>query len=81
MQQWDEELASLARLNVMQCEMRHDECHNTEKYLWTGQNLGLSHAKSSLDNRERITVLIAKWYLEHHNTPVEAIYEYPEVDL
>lgn len=26
---WSDELAYLAELNVMQCSMTHDECHNT----------------------------------------------------
>ncbi|KAH8387088.1 hypothetical protein KR093_004606, partial [Drosophila rubida] len=36
---WDDELASLAELNVKQCQMKHDDCHSTSEYPNSGQNL------------------------------------------
>lgn len=37
--EWDEELARLAELNVKNCQMEHDSCHNTEEFVQSGQNL------------------------------------------
>lgn len=28
-QEWDDDLAYLAKLNVLQCKMAHDKCRNT----------------------------------------------------
>ncbi|EDW07790.2 uncharacterized protein Dmoj_GI14664 [Drosophila mojavensis] len=36
---WDAELTRLTELNVKQCYMEHDACHNTEKFRYSGQNL------------------------------------------
>ncbi|XP_070497992.1 antigen 5 like allergen Cul n 1-like [Chironomus tepperi] len=36
---WDPKLAYFAELNVMQCEMRHDGCRNTENFPFAGQNI------------------------------------------
>lgn len=40
--QWDDELATLASLNVMQCKMKHDSCRSTPKFKYAGQNLASS---------------------------------------
>ncbi|KAH8395610.1 hypothetical protein KR222_003311, partial [Zaprionus bogoriensis] len=36
---WNSELAKLAELNVKQCVMEHDACHNTAEFKYSGQNL------------------------------------------
>ncbi|XP_037932232.1 antigen 5 like allergen Cul n 1-like [Teleopsis dalmanni] len=38
--QWSNELAYLAGLNVRQCAMKHDQCHNTYAFPTASQNLG-----------------------------------------
>lgn len=65
MQQWDDELASLAELNVMQCKMKHDICHNTNLYRYSGQNLGLSLSNVAMDYDVFIASHIMKWFGEH----------------
>lgn len=39
---WSQELADLALLNVKQCQMKHDACHNTAEFKFSGQNLAIS---------------------------------------
>lgn len=36
---WDETLAYLAELNTRQCNMEHDKCRATDRYIYSGQNL------------------------------------------
>lgn len=46
--EWNKDLEKLAILNAKTCLMGHDECHNTEKFRLSGQNLfamGFSHAR------------------------------------
>lgn len=41
---WDDELAQLAQLNANRCTQKHDQCHNTANFRYSGQNL--NHIKT-----------------------------------
>ncbi|XP_055605776.1 antigen 5 like allergen Cul n 1-like [Uranotaenia lowii] len=36
---WDDDLEDTAQMNAYQCVKAHDPCHNTDKYLNSGQNI------------------------------------------
>lgn len=61
---WDNELAYLAELNVKQCEMKHDECRNTDKFKYAGQNLAYIGGGTQ-PNAERIKTLVKAWFDEY----------------
>nr|XP_014100750.1 antigen 5 like allergen Cul n 1 [Bactrocera oleae] len=75
--QWDNELATLAALNVRQCQLRHDACHNTDAFQFSGQNL----AWITFLNTANVTSLslqsINMWYSEINNTNMAYINSYP----
>lgn len=37
---WNTELADLAAMHVKRCSINHDQCHNTEDFVFSGQNIG-----------------------------------------
>ncbi|ALC49876.1 CG42780, partial [Drosophila busckii] len=43
---WDDTLAQLARYNVLQCRLAHDQCRNTNTYRYSGQNLSVLYTRS-----------------------------------
>lgn len=67
--QWDDELAYLAELNVRQCAMKHDSCHNTDAFKYSGQNLAWQGYSNQLP--AMTTVLekaVDQWYKEVTNS-------------
>lgn len=67
---WDSELEYLAGLNILGCELKHDQCHNTWGYRWSGQNLAIYHKTSPILPSEYIEIvvdLITEWFNEHEN--------------
>uniref|UniRef100_A0A1I8NBD2 Venom allergen-1 n=1 Tax=Musca domestica TaxID=7370 RepID=A0A1I8NBD2_MUSDO len=74
--EWDDELAKLAELNVKQCEMEHDDCHNTQSFPVSGQNLawmtyfGTPHIPSLIDGS------IQMWYDELKDSSMKYIRSY-----
>lgn len=63
---WDYELASLAELNVKQCELKHDSCRNTNKFQYAGQNLDFRSKTGSYENVQSfLENSIKDWYDEH----------------
>ncbi|XP_030386692.1 venom allergen 3-like [Scaptodrosophila lebanonensis] len=79
---WDEELARLADLNVRQCTMEHDDCHNTPRFRASGQNLayiaypGRRRARS---DAQLSAQCIAMWWNEHRGATIAQINRYPEI--
>lgn len=68
LQTWNDELAQLAELNVKQCQMSHDACHNTPEYLWSGQNLGLQATTGDFEPLRNVTDgVVNGWYSEVRN--------------
>jgi len=75
---WDSELAQLAALNVKQCAMKHDACHNTDKYRYSGQNLAWSaYSGSTKTDATLITQAINNWWSEHTRCSKAYINKYP----
>lgn len=62
--EWDNELAELAALNVKQCDMNHDKCHNTDAFKLSGQNLALISFYGKADHAALLTETIEMWYAE-----------------
>lgn len=63
--QWDDELAMLASLNVMQCRMNHDQCRSTAKFKYAGQNLASrGNYPNYADLNTAITKTIDDWFDE-----------------
>lgn len=73
-QQWDNELAYLARLNAMRCKFSHDQCHNTAHYHWSGQNIAWNVGLGS-DN-ESIRNAITGWWQEYRQAKRQDIERY-----
>ncbi|XP_068141438.1 venom allergen-1-like [Drosophila tropicalis] len=77
---WNAELAKLALLNVKQCEMQHDACHNTDTFRASGQNLaiyGYSGARSSKTTAQLVTASIQMWWNEYKDANMSLIKKYP----
>ncbi|XP_058465386.1 antigen 5 like allergen Cul n 1-like [Malaya genurostris] len=63
---WNDELALLAEYNAKSCDFAHDECHNTIKYRYTGQSIGMKwfHGLNYTTTRV-VRDILRNWYLEH----------------
>lgn len=75
--QWDDELASIAALNVMQCKIAHDKCRNTDTFLYSGQNLALSSYSGTPNYNNLFNVGLTMWYKEVNDTKMDYIDSYP----
>uniref|UniRef100_A0A336MC68 CSON012961 protein n=1 Tax=Culicoides sonorensis TaxID=179676 RepID=A0A336MC68_CULSO len=64
--EWDDELANLAKINAMRCTFGHDQCRNTAKFRYAGQNIGWSKGYSS--DQSAIEVSLDGWWNEYKNT-------------
>lgn len=63
---WDDELANLAVLNVKKCEYKKDECLNTERCTYAGQNIGLSTGATVLKTiKDEVVGIMHSWFNEH----------------
>ncbi|XP_017850489.2 antigen 5 like allergen Cul n 1-like [Drosophila busckii] len=77
---WNAELASLARLNVLQCQAKEDACHNTVNFRNSGQNLfhfTYEGPWTERTNEMLITRAINTWWFEHENANMAVINSYP----
>lgn len=75
--QWDKELSYLAALNVRQCTMRHDRCHNTNAFRHSGQNLFWRTYTGRLNTKVMIQRAMDRWFAEVGNSRMDYIYSYP----
>ncbi|XP_053948657.1 antigen 5 like allergen Cul n 1-like [Anastrepha ludens] len=75
--QWDDELAALAALNVKQCQMKHDACHNTDAFKYSGQNLAWITFYGTPDVAKLAQHSIDMWYNEIKDTKLAYINAYP----
>ncbi|XP_055608802.1 antigen 5 like allergen Cul n 1-like [Uranotaenia lowii] len=65
---WDDDLAETAQMNANRCVRGHDICHNTEKYLNSGQNLArIATEADSIDIKEWIPKFVTMWWDERHD--------------
>jgi len=62
---WDDELAYLAQLNAMSCEIEHDKCRNTRAFPFAGQNLALGYLLDDHTIDWAIRNFTSEWYIEH----------------
>ncbi|KAM7350298.1 antigen 5 like allergen Cul n 1-like [Cochliomyia hominivorax] len=76
--EWDDELAKLAELNVLQCKMKHDKCHNTNDFKYSGQNLGVSGYNGDVNDSASIKKFIQLWYDEKKDVKQSIINKYPK---
>ncbi|XP_314254.6 antigen 5 like allergen Cul n 1 [Anopheles gambiae] len=77
---WDDELAKLAKLNANRCVQKHDDCHNTAKHRYSGQNLNhIMTTAPSIDNIPQVIKdLISSWWDERfdvNSRMVKAMYD------
>ncbi|XP_017474136.1 PREDICTED: venom allergen 5-like [Rhagoletis zephyria] len=75
--QWDDELASLAALNVKQCQMKHDACHNTNAFKYSGQNLAWISFYGTPNVANLLQKSIDLWYNEVNDVKMAYINKYP----
>jgi hypothetical protein len=62
---WDDELAYLAELNAMSCEIEHDKCRNTRSFAFAGQNLALGWLLDDHTIDWAIRNFTSEWYIEY----------------
>lgn len=75
--QWSSELAQLAELNVKQCVMKHDECHNTKDFKHSGQNLAYTRwINMQMSVPKVINRQIKAWFNEYKICPPAFVYKY-----
>ncbi|XP_018802408.1 PREDICTED: venom allergen 3-like [Bactrocera latifrons] len=75
--QWDDELAKLAAFNVKQCQMKHDACHNTKAFEYSGQNLAWITFYNTPNTMQLSLQSVDMWYNEIKDTKMEYINKYP----
>lgn len=61
----------------MQCNMKHDKCHNTMKYKYSGQNLAQHWMTDDSQIDNRIEEIIGLWYSEYNVTKLNYIEKFP----
>jgi len=78
--QWSEELEHLATLNVKQCAMIYDPCHNTLEFRNSGQNLALQNISTAVEvtDEELLKDNIDRWWEQHNNITRERVDKYPK---
>ncbi|XP_002010473.4 antigen 5 like allergen Cul n 1 [Drosophila mojavensis] len=76
---WDAELARLAELNVKQCYMEHDACHNTEKFRYSGQNLFIEGywGMAAPDISTILRYAVEEWAKEGKDVKAAHLAKYP----
>lgn len=79
---WDDELAQLAQLNAYRCVQKHDDCHNTASFRYSGQNLNHIMTINAGDDIENVPQvikdLISSWWDEKkdvNSRMVDAMYD------
>lgn len=75
--QWDDELASVATFNVLQCKMQHDKCRNTNTFLYAGQNLAWRSYTGTPDYEYLFHKAMDMWYDEVKDTKQDHIDSFP----
>lgn len=75
--EWDDELANLAALNVMQCKMAHDKCRNTDAFKYSGQNLAWFGFTGPVDHAAKLKQSVENWFSEVKDTKQSYIDSYP----
>ncbi|XP_017017967.1 venom allergen-1-like [Drosophila kikkawai] len=77
---WNNELATLAALNVKQCEMKHDACHNTKTFKASGQNLALFGSSGDISTTAMAKLIrdsVNAWWNEKKDASQAIMAKYP----
>jgi len=65
---WDNELEYLATLHVKRCQFAHDQCRNTERYSFSGQNIGIFWIDREFKSHsKRMKWFILNWFREYRD--------------
>uniref|UniRef100_A0A1A9X011 Venom allergen-1 n=1 Tax=Glossina brevipalpis TaxID=37001 RepID=A0A1A9X011_9MUSC len=65
---WENELAYLAVLHAKRCKFVHDQCHNTQRFRYSGQNIAYYWIRREIKSHSgRMKNFIANWFGEHVN--------------
>lgn len=65
-QQWDDELADMAAANARTCKKGIDQCHKTQKCVYSGQNVCWeSHSSPNFDREAALDATLKTWFDEH----------------
>ncbi|XP_033169760.1 antigen 5 like allergen Cul n 1 [Drosophila mauritiana] len=83
--EWNKDLEKMALLNAKTCLMRHDECHNTEKFRLSGQNLfamgfwhtGIRKTKMNMTLSMLFEMAVQKWAGEEKDITAEDLKKTP----
>lgn len=79
---WDNELEYLATLHVKRCKFAHDQCHNMQRFPFSGQNIGYfwiqSDLKSFTKHMKRFIINWFKEYLDANQTFIDRFRSHPE---
>lgn len=76
---WNKELAKLAQCNANTCIFDHD-CHNTDTYIYSGQNLGYNSSSRNYKKEDVIPTIIRGWFKEKDLTDMSQIDNYTGID-
>ncbi|XP_073831641.1 antigen 5 like allergen Cul n 1-like [Musca autumnalis] len=76
--EWDDELAMLAELNVKQCRMEHDACHNTQNFPVSGQNIAWMTFHGTANIQSLVDDSIQMWYDEIEDSSMKYIRSYQQ---
>ncbi|KAH8415522.1 hypothetical protein KR222_001636 [Zaprionus bogoriensis] len=78
--QWSDELELLATLNVKQCALLYDPCHNTPDYRNSGQSLALQNVSIAVEvpDEDMIKNNIDRWWDQRKNVTREQIENFPK---
>ncbi|KAH8380753.1 hypothetical protein KR200_005964 [Drosophila serrata] len=85
--QWNDELEHMATLNVKQCALQYDSCHNTPEFRNSGQNLALinvTQLDEHIDNHtdeSLIKMAIAGWWNQSVNVTGTDVNRFPKGKL
>ncbi|XP_067635721.1 uncharacterized protein [Eurosta solidaginis] len=78
---WEDELAQMAALNVKQCISKLDDCRNTHRFKYSGQNIYqviYDGNVEALTNEDIIKNCITKWFAEYKWGTVDAFRKFPK---
>ena len=77
---WDNELATLAGMTARSCKFEHDQCRNTYRFQYSGQNLAANWSGAPFTNSVLETVLpmIDSWWAEHKDANMKVMQNYPQ---
>lgn len=74
--EWDDELAEMAALNVKACKYDHDQCRNTNNFMFSGQNIAMWPWFGEAPSLEELVVnATINWFSEYEICTMDNIKE------